>query len=230
MGDPVKAEEFREGEGQDEDVPAPSAQFRRHFPFQETGVAARDDDPVTILVVEGPKYAAPAIQSLDLVEKEKRRRFSGDLLEGGQQRVDVGGGEIRETVVFEIDKEDIFRPQFPCPGDPGSAIHVAGFPARLGPATAMISKRDPGPTPGRLFVRRGGRPFLQHSAMIFLRNYDWNCLSSFIVHQVMNNFYHFLHLSQERYVPVLRLSGLGGGERISKFAPWFRPVPTRCSL
>ena len=128
MGDTVKAEEFREGKGQNEDVSAPAAQFRR-FPLQEAGVAARDDDAVAILVVEGPQNAAPAGQSLNFVEKEKSRRFSGDFVEGGQQSVRVGGGVIRKAVVFEIDKKDIF----PAPVSlrqeiMDQLIHVTGFP------------------------------------------------------------------------------------------------------
>ncbi len=102
MGDTVKTEEFREGKGQNEDVSAAAAQFCRYFPFQEGGVATRDDDAVAILVVEGPQDAAPAGQSLNFVEKEKSRRFSGYLVEGSQQSVRVSGGEIRKAVVFEI--------------------------------------------------------------------------------------------------------------------------------
>jgi hypothetical protein len=65
IGDSVKAQKFREGKGHHEYVSAPAAQFRRHFPFQETGVAARDDDVVAVLIVECPQDAAPSGQLLD---------------------------------------------------------------------------------------------------------------------------------------------------------------------
>ena len=74
----------------------------------EAGVTAGDDDAVAIMVVEDPQDAAPAGKSLYFIEKEKSRRFSGDLVEGGQQSVRIGGGEIRKAVIFEIDKKDIF--------------------------------------------------------------------------------------------------------------------------
>jgi hypothetical protein len=80
----VKAEKFREGKGHHENVAAPAAQFRRYFPFQEVGVAARDDDAVAVLIVKGPQDSAPAGQPLNFVEKKKGRRFSGDLLKGGE--------------------------------------------------------------------------------------------------------------------------------------------------
>jgi len=196
VGDAVKAEEFREGKGHHEDVSAPAAQFRRNFAFQEAGIAARDDDAVAVLIVEGPQDAAPAGQLLNFVEKEKGRRFSGDLLEGGEQSVRVGGGEIRKAVVFEIDKQDIF----PAPVSLrqeilDQLIHIAGFPC-----PSRTGHGDDFRRPLQDQIRHV--PFYQRREDLVSKPFCYDFLDDFGIHHLLsievNNFYHYCPLKSRK--------------------------------
>jgi hypothetical protein len=130
--------------------------------------------------VEGSQDATPAGQLLDFVEKEKGRRFSGDLLEGGEQSIRVGGGEIRKAVVFEIDKQDIF----PAPVSLrqeilDQLIHIAGFPC-----PSRTGHGDDFRRPFQDQIRRV--PFYQRREDLVSKPFCYDFLDDFGVHRLLS--------------------------------------------